>query len=338
MILAVLAGAGVSTLLWATFGNEYAGFLARPTPGLPSSASNTVGADDPGHSIPADSSPAADTPGPVASPGAGDPGSDPGSAVAETPDRIAAGDAETDTAAAEANSASADPMPARSDPAPESTEPVPAGGGVIPTPPAPVVVSPPRSAETDRGTGTRDRDPAPVQMSVPATPLEARVAAEVAMARYAGAVESADLEALRAAHPWITREHEAAWRGVFARAGEITTELWIAELSVDDVDARVEIRGICTYTDSRRRTRTDLPMAVTMFLHHDGLEWRPVLASGPDDLPALPPRRLVGGTGPTEERRSRRTHHRSSPSRRTARCGSSTRHRDGSIVRRSVRR
>jgi hypothetical protein len=116
---------------------------------------------------------------------------------------------------------------------------------------------------------------------VPATPLEARVAAEVVLAQYIVALESSDLEALRRAHPWITPARESEWRTVFDAGEELDATITIADFSVSGTEARVELRGVCEFWDRSLLRRTGVPVAVSILLHHDGVSWRPVLATGP---------------------------------------------------------
>lgn len=127
----------------------------------------------------------------------------------------------------------------------------------------------------------------PEEEAVPATAVEARVAAEVAVAAYARAVESGDIGALRRAHPGLTAENEAAWRRVFEGGETFVAMLRIAEFGADGTEARAGVRGSCHFYDLSLRRFVDVPVEFELYLHHDGRTWRPVLASGvpPDSGP-----------------------------------------------------
>lgn len=180
---------------------------------------------------------------------------------------------------------------ATTDPAPDAT-----GSGAAPE-------SARSDADRDRGAeappGRRptpraespNRDPPvappPDEEAVPATTVEARVAAEVAVAAYARAVESGDMAALRRAHPGLTAENEAAWRRVFENGETFVAVLRIAEFGANGTEARAGVRGSCHFYDLTLRRFVDVPVEFDLYLHHDGRTWRPVLASGesPDRAP-----------------------------------------------------
>ncbi len=119
----------------------------------------------------------------------------------------------------------------------------------------------------------------PPEDAVPATAVEARVAAEVAVTRYVRAIESGDLEALRRAHPGITDREAAAWREVFQNGESFAAVLRIADVAVDGNSSRVDVRGSCHYYDLSLRRFVDVPVTLVMFLAHDGRAWHPVLAA-----------------------------------------------------------
>lgn len=148
--------------------------------------------------------------------------------------------------------------------------------------PRAVAADPPRAPVREGSADRRPPDPVdavPLAAEAPATPVEARVAAEVAVARYVSAIESGSLDALRRAHPGLSAEQDAAWRRVFEDGEGFEAVLRIAEFAVDGAQARARVTGSCQYYDLRLRRFVDAPVEFVLYLDHDGTAWRPVLAS-----------------------------------------------------------
>ena len=259
-ILAVIGGAVAALGLWLFIGGPHRVMLGTGTfssPDEPGEDARVAVGDSAAPATPVDSAPE----------GAAGIGEE---ATAGAPD-----DAAPDEAAATARTArqpAASETAPRTDPAAERAASPPAGRDARLAAPAPA-----RDAGADRGAGD----------SVPATAVEARVAAEVAVARYMRAIESGDLEALRLAHPGLTAGTAAAWRRVFENGETFVALLRIAGFGTNGTEARAEVRGSCHFYDLSLRRFVDVPVEFELFLHHDGHTWRPVLASSrsPDSAP-----------------------------------------------------
>ena len=292
-ILAMLGGAVAAVGLWLFVGGPESASLGRfSSPGdgadeRPEGGRIAMAADSSAATALGDSA----TGGDVA-PGPDSAATDPGGAQGARPDaggRTALANVEPRVDAAPVSRGATDP---RTDPARDAGDTPPARGDPPSEDPAAsrVTPAPARRAPPPAPPPARERAPDADpggEEAVPATPVEARVAAEVAISRYARAIEAGDLQALRRAHPGLSAEREAAWRRVFENGETFVAMLRIDGFGVTDTEARARVRGSCHFYDLSLRRFVDVPVEFELFLHHDGRTWRPVLASGatPDPEP-----------------------------------------------------
>jgi len=277
-ILAVIGGAVAALGLWLFIGGPHRVMLGTGTfssPDEPGEDARVAVGDSAAPATPVDSAPeGAAGIGEEATAGAADDAApDEAAATARTARQPAASEtAPEEPPIGRARQPAASETAPRTDPAAERAASPPAGRDARLAAPAPA-----RDAGADRGAGD----------SVPATAVEARVAAEVAVARYMRAIESGDLEALRLAHPGLTAGTAAAWRRVFENGETFVALLRIAGFGTNGTEARAEVRGSCHFYDLSLRRFVDVPVEFELFLHHDGHTWRPVLASSrsPDSAP-----------------------------------------------------
>lgn len=87
-------------------------------------------------------------------------------------------------------------------------------------------------------------------------PANPRPEIERLLDTYRRAIESQDLERLRAAYPGITANQESAWRGFFNNVSSLEATLQILELDISGDTARAQVEATYEYRMNRTETQT----------------------------------------------------------------------------------
>ncbi len=134
---------------------------------------------------------------------------------------------------------------------------------------APAPVTPAPSSDTARPAVS---PPPPVEAPPPVTrAVDPRPAIEAVLETYRRAIESRDLNRLRAAYPGLTREQERAWRDFFASVTELDARLSIQ--SLDTAGEQAQARLAVTY-EYRSRTRQTQHLELTAILERRANGWQ----------------------------------------------------------------
>jgi serine/threonine protein kinase len=206
----------------------------------------------------------------------------PGPPPLETPRRAAAGKAAPSPAA----------MPP---PAPEPTvadseewtvaEPErPESLAVDTGPEAPPVLREPPAADAPtppaRAAAPAAPRPAPPERVAPkpvgrvAAEVEARAAVSRAVASYARALESSDLQALQWAYPKLTERERAAWKKFFSVARGLVVTLNVERYAITDSEARLDVRGSYRYWNRSLHRSEWAPVKFLATLERSTDGWR----------------------------------------------------------------
>lgn len=110
--------------------------------------------------------------------------------------------------------------------------------------------------------------------AVPAQPrpvVDQRPAIERVIDTYRQAIESRDLERLRAAYPGLTADQERAWREFFGNVTELSAELRIDDLQITGERATASIAATYDFRTGRRQTQH---LELTATLERGPTGWR----------------------------------------------------------------
>jgi hypothetical protein len=89
----------------------------------------------------------------------------------------------------------------------------------------------------------------------PETPADPRPAIEQVIEQYRLAIESRDVERLRAVYPALSGQQESAWRSFFGSVSDLTAELSIASFNLAGDTARARINAVYEFRADRRQTQ-----------------------------------------------------------------------------------
>jgi hypothetical protein len=104
--------------------------------------------------------------------------------------------------------------------------------------------------------------------------VEARAAVSRAVASYARALESSDLQALQWAYPKLTEREREAWKKFFSVARDLVVTLNVERYAITDSEARLDVRGSYRYWNRslHRSERAPVKFLATLERSTDG--WR----------------------------------------------------------------
>jgi serine/threonine protein kinase len=139
---------------------------------------------------------------------------------------------------------------------------------VSPAPPAPP------SADPTPEPAPKPVEPPAAPKPVPEQPVDARRVIVAAVADYARAIESGNLEQLRRAYPGMTSVQQRGWEQFFQLVRDVKTELSVQQLDLAAGTAEAQINGTYLYLNTSTGRREHQPVAFRASFKNQGGAWR----------------------------------------------------------------
>jgi hypothetical protein len=109
---------------------------------------------------------------------------------------------------------------------------------------------------------------------VPEQPVDARRVIVAAVADYARAIESGNLEQLRRAYPGMTSVQQRGWEQFFQLVRDVKAELSVQQLDLAAGTAEAQINGTYLYLNTSTGRREHQPVAFRASFRNQGGTWR----------------------------------------------------------------
>jgi serine/threonine-protein kinase len=152
--------------------------------------------------------------------------------------------------------------------------PTEADSGAATTPPVtPAPVDSPAPAPPPEPAPPPAAAPPPPALPPP-RPIDHRPEIRGVIARYAGAVESRNLGALKRIYPGMTGLQERGWEQFFQLVRDVRAKLDITRLDVSNETADAEVKGTYTYLNTSTQRSERQPVSFHAILRREGGGWR----------------------------------------------------------------
>jgi hypothetical protein len=116
--------------------------------------------------------------------------------------------------------------------------------------------------------------PAPARESAAApTRADARADIDAAIARYARAIESRDVAAIRRVYPGLTADQQRGFEQFFEAARKVDVTFRVASVEGSATSAEARVTGTYQYESSSGRVERQ-PVSFVATLRRDGTTWR----------------------------------------------------------------
>lgn len=159
----------------------------------------------------------------------------------------------------------------------EAVEPVPGGllAGDAPTVLLPLrdAPLPPFSAALPAGRSPAPAQPAPSLVRPLDADPQARAGAGRALATYAHALESSDIQAVEWVYPAITERERTAWKRFFSVARDVIVTLNIEQFAMAGSEAHLDVRGTYQYWNRSLRRSEQARVRFVATVKRDGDTW-----------------------------------------------------------------
>ena len=118
--------------------------------------------------------------------------------------------------------------------------------------------------------------PKPVVDSAPSEPVvvDQRPAIRAAVAEYARAIESRNVEAIREIYPSMTSAQQREWRAFFSVVRDINVRLDVSQLDMTGNTAEVRANAVYRYENTSTRRIEEQPVVLRASLRRDGDTWQ----------------------------------------------------------------
>ena len=160
--------------------------------------------------------------------------------------------------------------PASSDSLAVPRESTPAAAPPPPPTPAPVESQAARPAPPRPPPATNR----PIPVPATPTPADARPAIQAALADYAAAVESGNLNELRRVYPAMTGPQQRGWEQFFQLVRDVNAELTVGRLDVANGTAEAQVGGSYTYLNTSTQRTEHQPVSFRATLRREAGGWR----------------------------------------------------------------
>jgi hypothetical protein len=101
-----------------------------------------------------------------------------------------------------------------------------------------------------------------------------RYVIDTAVSRYARAIESRNVAAIRATYPGMTKDEESAWREFFASARNLSVALAVGRVDIANTTAEAMVSGNYTYKNTLTGRAEESPVSFRMLFVRDSGGWR----------------------------------------------------------------
>ncbi|MBC7790044.1 MAG: protein kinase [Anaerolineae bacterium] len=112
--------------------------------------------------------------------------------------------------------------------------------------------------------------PAPSQPVV----IDQRPAIRAAVAEYARAIESRNVQAIREVYPAMTAAQQREWRAFFSVVRDVKVRLEVSQLDIAENTAEVRANGVYHYENTSTRRIEEQPVVLRVSLRREGDSWR----------------------------------------------------------------